>query len=91
MQQLNISDGDVHLYMRLASAIIYPNSNWRAGSGVLMKNQLGQSGLWAFGISGDFPIVLLRITDRSNINLAREFLRAHAYWQMMGIVVDLVI
>ncbi|NYT09626.1 MAG: cyclic beta 1-2 glucan synthetase, partial [Methanosarcinales archaeon] len=91
MQQLNVSDGDIHLYMRLASAIIYPSSNWRAGSGVLMNNQLGQSGLWAFGISGDFPIVLLRITDRSNINLAREFLRAHAYWQMMGIVVDLVI
>jgi cellobiose phosphorylase len=91
MQQLNMSDSDIHLFMRLASAIIYPSSNWRAGSGVLMKNQLGQSGLWAFGISGDFPIVLLRITDRSNINLARQLLRAHAYWQTMGIAVDLVI
>jgi len=91
MQQLNITDADINLYMRLASAIIYPCSNWRASTGVLSKNQHGQSGLWAYGISGDIPIVLLRIGDRSYIDLAHQLLRAHAYWHMMGLAVDLVI
>ncbi len=91
MQQLNITDIDVNRYMCLASAIIYSCSNWRANAGVLLKNQHGQSGLWAFGISGDIPIVLLRIGDRSYIDLAHQLLRAHAYWHMMGLAVDLVI
>ncbi len=91
MQQLNITDVDINLYMRLASAIIYPCSNWRASTNVLLKNQHGQSGLWAYGISGDIPIVLLRIGDRSYIDLAHQLLRAHAYWHMMGLAVDLVI
>jgi len=90
-QHLNITDADIGLYMRLAGAIIYPCSNWRASSSVLLSNRVGQSGLWAFGISGDIPIVLLRIKDRSCIDLAHQLLRAHAYWQMMGIAVDLVI
>lgn len=91
MQQLNITDVDINLYMRLASAIIYPSSNWRASTSVLLKNRHGQSGLWAYGISGDIPIILLRIKERSYIDLARHLLRAHAYWHMMGLAVDLVI
>ena len=91
MQQLNITEVDINLYMRLASAIIYPCSNWRASPSVLLSNQQGQSGLWAYGISGDIPIVLLRIGDRSYIDLAHQLLRAHAYWHMMGLAVDLVI
>ena len=91
MQQLNITDVDINLYLRLASAIIYPCSNWRASPSVLLSNQQGQSGLWAYGISGDIPIVLLRIKDRSCIDLAHQLLRAHAYWHMMGLAVDLVI
>ena len=91
MQQLNITDVDINLYMRLACAIIYPCSNWRASPSVLLSNRQGQSGLWAYGISGDIPIVLLRIKDRSYIDLAHQLLRAHAYWHMMGLAVDLVI
>jgi len=91
MQQLGITDVDINRYMRLAGAIIYPSSNWRAGPGILLDNQQGQSGLWAFGISGDIPIVLQQIGERSYIDLVHQLLKAHAYWQMMGLAVDLVI
>ena len=91
MQQLNITEIDIQLYLRLASAIIYPSSTWRASPSVLLSNQRGQSGLWAYGISGDIPIILLRIGDRSYLDLARQLLRAHAYWRMMGLDADLVI
>ena len=91
MQQLNIAEDDIQLYERLVSAIIYPSPTWRASPSVLLSNHSGQSGLWAYRISGDLPIVLLRIGDRSYIELAHQLLRAHAYWHMMGLAVDLVI
>ena len=91
MQQLNITETDIQLYLRLASAVIYPSSNWRAPTSTLLSNQSGQSALWAYGISGDIPIVLLKIRDRSYIDLARQLLKAHAYWHIMGLAVDLVI
>jgi cyclic beta-1,2-glucan synthetase len=91
MQQLNIAESDIQLFERLASAIVYPSPTWRANSSVLMSNHSGQSGLWPYSISGDLPIVLLRIGDRSYIELVRQLLRAHAYWRMMRLAVDLVI
>jgi cyclic beta-1,2-glucan synthetase len=47
--------------------------------------------LWSLGISGDLPIVLLRIADAENIDAARQLLRAHEYWRMKQLAVDLVI
>ena len=51
------------LYARLAGSIIYANASLRADPSVLGKNRQGQSSLWAYAISGDLPIVLLRIAD----------------------------
>jgi len=91
LQQLNATEADVLLYEHLAGAILYQNPLWRASQGIITSNRLGQPGLWAYGISGDLPIVLLRIGDRSNLDLVRQLLKAHAYWRIMGLSVDLVI
>jgi len=91
LRQLNASEADSQLYGRLANHVIYPNAALRAESAVLARNQRGQSGLWAYAISGDLPIVLLTIRDASNIELARQLVQAHAYWRLKGLVVDLVI
>ena len=56
-----------------------------------LKNRRGQSGLWGYAISGDLPIVLLRIDDPANIDLVRQLVQAHAYWRLKGLAVDLVI
>ena len=63
----------------------------RADPAVLSKNRRGQSGLWGYAISGDLPIVLLRIEDPANIDLVRQLIQAHAYWRLKGLAVDLVI
>ena len=63
LRQLNATEGEAQLYGRLASALIYADPARRASSGVLLNNRRGQSGLWSYGISGDAPIVLLRISD----------------------------
>jgi cyclic beta-1,2-glucan synthetase len=91
LRQLNASEADAQLYGRLASSIIYANASLRADPSVLIKNRRGQSGLWGYAISGDLPIVLLRIEDPANIDLVRQLVQAHAYWRLKGLAVDLVI
>ena len=91
LRQLNATESDAQLYSRLASSVIYPNASLRADPSVLIRNHRGQSGLWAYAISGDLPIVLMQINDPANIDLARQMVQAHAYWRLKGLVVDLVI
>jgi cellobiose phosphorylase len=91
LRYLNASEAAAQQYARLAGDLIYANPARRAPPGVLLNNRRGQSGLWGYGISGDAPIVLLRISDPSRIEIVEQLLRAHAYWRMKGLPVDLVI
>jgi cellobiose phosphorylase len=91
LRQLNASESDAQLYGRLANSIIYAHAQLRADASILVKNRRGQSGLWAYAISGDLPIVLLKIQDSHNIELVRQLVQAHAYWRLKGLAVDLVI
>jgi cyclic beta-1,2-glucan synthetase len=37
--------------------------------------------LWPYGISGDLPIVLIRIDDEHDLDIVKQLLRAHEYWR----------
>ena len=91
LHHLNATEGEAQLYGRLASALIYADPARRANPGVLLANRRGQSGLWSYGISGDAPLVLLRISDPGKIEIVRQLIQAHSYWRMKGLTVDLVI
>jgi cyclic beta-1,2-glucan synthetase len=91
LRQINAREADAQLYERLASSVIYVNPLLRADASVIIRNHRGQSGLWSYSISGDLPIVLLRIEDQANIVLVKQLIQAHAYWRLKGLVVDLVI
>jgi cellobiose phosphorylase len=70
---------------------MYPNSQLRAPVERLRRNMLGQARLWAHGISGDLPILVLSIPDSQGLALARELLVAHTYWRLRGFKADFVI
>ncbi len=91
LRQINAAEGDEQLFGRLASSVIYSNPVLRAKQNILVRNQRGQSALWSYSISGDLPIVLVRVSDSSNMTLARQLVQAHAYWKLKGLAVDLVI
>jgi len=76
---------------RLAAPLLYPDSRFRVPSAAIIRGAGSQSGLWPYGISGDFPIVLLKIDDVQDISPVRQILRAHEYWRMKRLAVDLVI
>jgi cyclic beta-1,2-glucan synthetase len=91
LRRLEISsEGLAHL-LQLLSLLIYPQGVRRAGTAVLTANRKGQPALWAFGISGDYPILLTHIQDASQTALLAELLTAHIYWRRRGLKIDLVI
>ncbi|MBI2425936.1 MAG: cyclic beta 1-2 glucan synthetase [Candidatus Hydrogenedentes bacterium] len=91
LRHINATETDAQLYLRLAGALIYASALRRAGAEILSRNRSAQSGLWGHGISGDLPIVLIRIRDHDKLDLVRQVFQAHAYWRLKGLIVDLVI
>jgi cyclic beta-1,2-glucan synthetase len=88
---LSVKPGEAALFQRLASHVIYAGPALRPSSDTIRQGAGAQSGLWSQGISGDLPIVLLRIGEIENIGVAKQVLRAHEYWLMKQLAVDLVI
>lgn len=91
LHHLGISAGEASLFQRLAGHMIYANPSLRPSSDTIRRGGGPQSALWSQGISGDLPILLLRIADTDTIGLAREVLLAQEYWRMKRLAVDLVI
>ena len=89
--QINISEVDAQVYARLAGAILYADPARRTRASTIASNRLAQPGLWAHGISGDLPIVLLQLSGSEKLDFARELVNAHVYCRMKGLDFDLVI
>ena len=91
LHHLGIEGDEAHLFQRLANRLLYSDPSLRPSSGLLARNERGASGLWAHGISGDLPIVLVRIDEAEDVAIVRQLLRAHEYWRLKLLDVDLVI
>ena len=81
---------DSHLFQRFASHILFAGPTLRAAPAVLAENRRGQPSLWAYGISGDKPIVLATVADFDEVPLAAQLLVAHNYLRLKGLDFDLV-
>jgi cyclic beta-1,2-glucan synthetase len=71
--------------------VLYADDSLRAPAEVRARNQLGQEGLWPLSISGDLPILLVRVVDGADLALVRQLLQAQEYWRLAGLAADLVI
>ena len=91
MTHLGIDSEEAHLFQRLAARIIYSDPSLRPSSHVLALNTKSQSSLWAYGISGDLPIMVVRISKGDDLRTVRKLVRAHEYLHYKGLTVDLVI
>jgi cyclic beta-1,2-glucan synthetase len=91
LRHLGISSDEAQLYERLASRVLYTDTSLRAAPDVLARNVLGQPGLWGHGVSGDLPILLVRVVEENDIPLVRQVLQAQEYWRLKGLSADIVI
>ena len=91
LRHLGIDAAEASLFQRLASHLLYANAAMRPAAATIRRGAAGPAALWALGISGDLPIVLVRIDDVEDIDIARQLLRAQEYWRLKRLAVDLVI
>ncbi len=91
LHHLRIQPEDAQRFQHLASFMLFPHPALRAPAKRLRENQSGQSGLWAYGISGDLPIMIVAIDDTRDIGVVRQALAAHTFWHIRGFQSDLVI
>ncbi len=91
LRHLRIKPDEAQLFQALANRLLYADPSLRADSRLMHLNRLNVTGLWRFAISGDKPIVLLRVTSTEDRTIVDQLLRAHEYWRMKRLSVDLVI
>ena len=89
---LRLQDGEEAFFLRLYSLLLLPDARQkREYLDIMRENQLGQQELWAFGVSGDLPIVLLRMADRAADKMLETLIRALLYFRFKGIRFDLAV
>jgi cyclic beta-1,2-glucan synthetase len=91
LRLLRIQPDDARCFQQLASHLLYPNPLLRSTAERIAQNRKGQSGLWAYGISGDLPIALVVVRETRDLGLVRQMISAHTYWRLHGLMADLVI
>ena len=91
MARQKLTSVEIKQIQILLSSLVYPGPSLRAGSDILGNNILGQQDLWKFGISGDYPVLLVSVNREDNTTLVNELLRAHSFWRNRGLKIDLVI
>ncbi len=90
LEYLSLKSTEIELYRHMLSHILFISPLKRRQESVIKKNTKGQEGLWAYGVSGDLPIVLAIISKSQQADLVKELLSAHEYWRIKGFHVDLV-
>ncbi len=91
LRHLDITSAEAAQYQRLAGHVLYANPALRSSPEAIRRGLAGPPTLWAQGISGDLPIVLVRIDEVEDVSIVRELLRVWEYWQLKRLSVDLVV
>jgi cyclic beta-1,2-glucan synthetase len=91
LQQLDIKPNEIELFDKLFSLILYSNDKMRIDIDRIQTNILGQSGLWPYGISGDYPICVIKIKELEEINNLATILKGYIFWRSRHIEIDIVL
>ena len=91
MRHLGFTADEADVFQRLAGPLLFSGRELRPTSNSIQRDAGAQSALWGQGISGDLPILLLRISDVADLNIVRNVLLAHEYFELKQFAIDLVI
>jgi cyclic beta-1,2-glucan synthetase len=89
LQRISVEPELLPSIQRLLSGVLFADATLRATAEIASSRPCKRR-LWGHGISGDDPIVLVRVHD-SNAPLLRESLAAQRYLRWCGVRLDLVL
>ncbi len=90
LRHLGVTAAESHVFQRLLGHVVFPFHHLRCRPSV-RDNRLSQAALWRFGVSGDVPIVAVCVADGDGLPLAKQALKAHAFWRGRGYAADLIL
>jgi len=89
LHHADITPDEAALFRRYGALLVYPNQILNPHQ---IRHAMGpQSALWPISVSGDNPIMLLRINDPDFMPVAHQAIRMQEYLRMRGLDCDLVI
>jgi cyclic beta-1,2-glucan synthetase len=91
LNHMGIRATHAHLFQKLSSYLLFGVPTFRSDHQTLFNNQKKQQDLWAFGISGDFPLIIFRINETNQLKHVKLLLKAHTFWRKRGIESELLI
>ncbi len=91
VRHLGLTPEEARLFERLASRVVGSDRTLAAPPEVHEANTLDVSALWRHGISGDLPLLTVRIERAQDLALARQALEAQEYWRLKGLAADLIL
>jgi cellobiose phosphorylase len=91
LKYLEISGTQLNAFQDLITPLFYPIADYRGPVESIRRNFKNQSSLWRFGVSGDTPIIVLRVKSMEDASIIKDALKAYEYFRMNRVQVDLVI
>jgi cyclic beta-1,2-glucan synthetase len=91
LRHFGIDASQANLFQQLAGRILFADAAARSSQDRIRSGAGGPAGLWPQGISGDLPILLIRVDDVDDLGVVRQLLQAHEYFGLKRLSVDLVI
>ncbi|CAN5718202.1 glucoamylase family protein [soil metagenome] len=90
LRHLGLTGEDTIAFQRLGGRLISGDARLRDPDAIV-ENRAGQRELWKYGISGDLPLLLVRVTESAGVPLLADLLKAHEYLRGKGLPFDLFI
>ena len=92
LRHLGISTDEANLFQRLAGHLIYADETLRPRPRILKLNRGTQKDLWKYGIGGDLPLMIVRVSEGKDARFGiRQILRGHSYLHGKKLLFDLLI
>lgn len=91
LRHLHLTAAEAKVFRVLAGRILYTSPLRDEQRKSIAINRKGQKGLWAQGISGDRPIVLVTIESTLGLPFIAKLLSGYEYLRSRGVHADLVI
>ena len=88
---LRVKGTQIRNYQKILSYIIFSNPTKKINLEKLPKRKYDQSELWKYGISGDVPIILVKIKNINEAYVIKQVLKAYEFIRTKNFEVELVI
>lgn len=88
---LGLKGSEIDVYQKMLSYLIFNNPISKYKINTKMDEKYSVYDLWQYGISGDMPILLIKVGNINDVKIVEDLIKAYEYYRLKNIYIDLVI